>query len=91
MEQAYGLKITVDQSAKKYLLKEGLLIRESHDLSSMIESISLSPPGLTTVEFYPTGKTSAAGTFALQSRYNDFLYVVILNTTGRVRVSSTPP
>jgi len=91
VEQKYGLKIMINQEARKYSLKENLNVIESHDISGIITSLTVTPVSYTTVEFYPTGKTSGAGHFTLRNRYGEYKYIVILNTTGRVRISSTPP
>lgn len=90
VDQKYGLKLVVSKSERKYHLREGMVVRETRDLSTSLKSISIKPENFHTVEFYPTGKTSCAGTYALENKYNKFKYVVILNTTGRVRVSSQP-
>lgn len=90
-EQKYGLKLVVNQSLRKYYLMEGTTVREMKDLSKNLSSLSVTPASFYTVEFFPSGSTSAAGTYALKNRYGEYKYIVILNTTGRVRISSTPP
>lgn len=89
-EQLPGLKIVINKQEKKYLLKEGLLVRESHNLSPLIAAIDVSPAAFATVEFYPSGLTSTAGNFALGDRFGRYKYIIILNTTGRVRISNLP-
>ncbi|MEL7568043.1 MAG: GspH/FimT family protein [Dehalobacterium sp.] len=91
VEQKYGLKITINKEKRKYSLKENLQEIESRDISGAVTSLSVAPETFTTVEFYPTGMTSGAGHFTLKNRYGEYKYIVILNTTGRVRISSTPP
>ncbi|HHT64379.1 MAG TPA: prepilin-type N-terminal cleavage/methylation domain-containing protein [Clostridia bacterium] len=91
VEQITGLNITLNQAARKYYLKENSKVLESRDLSRVITGISVKPKDFTIVEFYTNGMTSGAGTIALSNRYGEFRYIVILNTTGRVRISSTPP
>ena len=84
-----GLNITLNQAAKVF--KGKFKVLESRDLSRVITGISVKPKDFTIVEFYTNGMTSGAGTIALSNRYGEFRYIVILNTTGRVRISSTPP
>lgn len=93
VEQRYGLKIIVNQEARRYALAEHTQIieNEKRDISGTVTSLTVTPETFTTVEFYPTGMTSGAGHFTLQNRYGEYKYIVILNTTGRVRISSTPP
>lgn len=90
-EQKYGLKLVVNQSQRKYYLMEGAAVREMKDLSKNLSSLSVTPASFFTVEFFPSGSTSAAGTYALENRYGKYKYIVILNTTGRVRISTTRP
>lgn len=90
-EQKYGLKLVVDQNGRKFHLKDGAVIKETHDLSNSLKSISIAPQSFYTVEFYPSGVTSAAGTYTLENYQGAYKFIVILNTTGRVRVSSNPP
>jgi len=90
IEQISGLKIVINKQEKKYLLKEGITIREVHELHGLIASLDVSPTTFSTVEFYPSGMTGSAGNFALGDRFGRFKYIVILNTTGRIRISDQP-
>jgi prepilin-type N-terminal cleavage/methylation domain-containing protein len=89
-EEKSGLKLTINQEQKIYYLKEDIYIKETHDLSDVVKSISVAPVTFNNINFTPTGKTSAAGTIALENRAGGFKYIIV-NTTGRVRVSSTRP
>ncbi|MGI6065457.1 MAG: pilus assembly FimT family protein [Bacillota bacterium] len=90
-EQRFGLRLVIDQKSRKFHLKDGSVIKETYDMSNLLKSISFSPEDFYMVEFYPTGVTSAAGTYALENYQGAFKYIVILNSTGRVRISSKRP
>jgi type IV fimbrial biogenesis protein FimT len=91
VEKEAGLKMTLNLDARKYTLRKYTSIVESRDLSKTVVSMTVKPATFTTVEFYSNGTTNSAGTIALKNRYGEFRYIVILNTTGRVRISTTPP
>jgi prepilin-type N-terminal cleavage/methylation domain-containing protein len=83
-------RFVLNAGTKTYSFRDGVKIKESRNLSSMIKSIS---PTEGMSEFYlrPSGVTSRAGHFLIKNAANDIKFVYVLNTTGRIRVSDQAP
>lgn len=82
-------KMVVDTTNKKYYFRKGMLILEKHDLSSSLKRLSTTR-NFNNIYFYSSGAPSLIGHYTLENKYGEIKYVVI-NTTGRVRVTSSLP
>lgn len=91
VEQNSGLTLTIYENELIYRFKEDATIKETRDLSGILKTMTINlPSNVKTINFGISGTTNNYCTITLQNQFGEYKYVVI-NSVGRVRVSSTRP
>ncbi|ATW23994.1 GspH/FimT family pseudopilin [Candidatus Formimonas warabiya] len=87
-QKIFTLLINREEKIYHIKEKESNTIKYTGDLSNLIESVNFTT-NFNIIDLYPDGTTNKAGHFTLTNKFGARKYVIILNTTGRVRISDT--